>query len=181
MTTIFDEESDEAAAVRFETETAEVDEAIQGEAIPPGGDGTAATADESIPLESLVTPKLCGLLLSIPGAIRARQTGHEFWQLDEEEKSLLGEASHPLAVFLVRKYLGESIGMFTSTAVALMAVYGPREMREQQLKRKARGEEGPQPLRPNPPTSQAASPPSSASGDAARASNSDSFSVLFQE
>jgi hypothetical protein len=187
MTTIFDEESDDASNARFEAETAEVDVPIT-EAPQPGA---AQPDDEGIPLEGLVTPYVCGLLLSIPGAIRAKQTGLEFWRLDEEEINLLGAASQPLFVYLVRKYLGEGVGMFAATAVALAAVYSPRMIQEQQLKRKQRGEGGP--VYPNDPrnkrtsstgplpTSPVESAPSSGNEAAARASNRDSFSVNFQE
>jgi hypothetical protein len=180
MTTIFEEETDEAAEERFEAETQEVGAPIE-EAQPIGGE--AQPIDETPPLESLVTPHLCGLLLSIPGAIRARQTGLEFWRLSEEEIGLLGEASHPLAVWLVRKYLNESVGMFAATAVALAAVYSPRVIQEQQLKRKQKGEAGPvYPAdRQSPHHSPVESAPSSASADAASQWSSDNFSVPFQE
>jgi hypothetical protein len=88
-------------------------------------------------------------------------------------------------VYLVRRYLGEGVGMFAATAVALAAVYSPRVIQEQQIKRRNRGEDGPvypkDPARPTPPTSAAGSVRSSVSEDAARASNSDNFKVTFQE
>jgi hypothetical protein len=183
---IFDEESEEDSTSRFDHETAEVDSALEpeGEVIPPPhGDDSA---EDDFPLETLVTAEVCGLLFSIPGAIRARQTGHEFWLLDEEEKKLIGGASQPLMVYLVRKYLGEGVGMFAATAVALTAIYAPRQLREVQESRREKrnpgntSRESARPAQP-PPTSRAASPPSSASEDAGSQSSSGDWGIPFKE
>jgi hypothetical protein len=178
MTTIFDEETEEVSEARFDEETAAIG-GVPGEAEETGP--AAAPASEEVPLESLVTPHLCGLLLSLPGAIQARRTGHDFWLISDEEARLLGEASQPLAVYLVRKYLGEQIGMFASTVVAMTAVYAPRWMQEQQVQKKNRGEGGPVYPPPHPRSSPAGSAPSSASVDAVSPSNSENFSVPFRE
>jgi hypothetical protein len=179
MPTLFEEETDEISTARFDAETAEVDTPIEPEARPPMDDSQTASV-EAFPLETLITPTLCGLLLSLPGSIRARQTGREYWLLSDEEKDLLGQASQPLFVYLVRKYLGEGVGMFTATAVAMTAVYAPRLIRDQQEQRKNKGQGGPVPIRPR-PASAAGSQPSSASEAAVNPLNSDSFSVPFQE
>jgi len=180
---IFDEETEEESVSRFDTETAEVDSPLEpeGEVIPPSAADEAAA--ESLPLESLVTPQLCGLLMSLPGAVRARQTGHEFWNLSEEEKQLAGELSQPLMVYLVRRYLGDGVGMFAATAAILAAMYGPRQLREmqeqEQAKRNRTNQAGTSERKP--PTSQAAYPPSSENADAARAASNGGWGVHFQE
>jgi hypothetical protein len=175
---IFDEESEADSTARFDQETAEVDSPIEpeGEVIPPPhGDDTA---EDSFPLEALITPAICGLILSMPGMIQAKRTGHEWWKLDEEEKQLLGEASQPLAVYLVRKYLGEGVGMFAAAAVALTAVYAPRQIREMQ---EARDPASSAQSQPTPRSSQGGSRPSSVSEDAGSQSSSGDFSVPFRE
>lgn len=175
----YEDETDEEHRERFARETAEVDQPIEpAEVISPSpGDDQAA---EEFPLESVITVNLCGLLLSLPGAIRARQTGHLWWRLDDDEKQLLGEASQPLAIFLVRKYLGESIGIFTATAIALTAVYAPRQIREMQEKddpKKSKASAS----NPPPPNSPEASQPSSANVDVESPSNNDDWGVRFAE
>jgi hypothetical protein len=184
MTMIFDEESEQDSVDRFDAETAEVDSPLEpeGEVIPPMG---VPEAEDDFPLESLITPNLCGLLLSIPGAVQARQTGHEFWRLDAEEKELLGSASQPFAVWLVRRYLGEGVGMFAAVGVALAAVYAPRQIREMQERaaEKKAGRRSPpaENSAPNPRTSPAEYQQSSANGDVGSRWNNEGFSVPFQE
>lgn len=180
MTTIFDEETEEESAARFDQETAEVDGRIepQGEVIsPPQQD----EAEEAFPLESLITVELCGLLFSLPGIVRARQTGHEWWKLDDEEKTILGTASQPLVVYLVRRWLGEGVGMYAATAAALAAIYIPRQMREaqEQAEARRRGESA----RPNGsvPSSAAASPQSSVSEAVASPVSSGGWGIPFRE
>lgn len=174
---IFDEESEEDSVSRFDQETAEVDEPLEGEVIPPTDQ--EADAEDSFPLETLVTAEVCGLLFSIPGAVRARQTGHKFWLLDDEEKELIGKASQPLMVYLVRKYLGEGVGMFAATAVALTAIYAPRQLKEVQLHREEKRNPGRREAPP--PTSPGESQPSSESGDVGSQSNSGDWGVNFRE
>jgi hypothetical protein len=178
MSTIFDEETEEQATERFDRETAGIGGRMEpeGEVIPP------EQAEESFPLESLVTVELCGLLFSLPGSIRAKQTGHEFWKLDDEEKNLLGTASQPLMVYLVRRFLGEGVGMYAATAAALAAVYLPRQMREAQEQAAAK-KRGPGPAKPNGAAqpSQAEYPQSSASVDAASHASSADWGVPFRE
>ena len=182
MTTIYDEETEEDAAARFDRETAELGGRIEpeGEVIPPADEPDPA---DSFPLESLITVDLCGLLFSLPGSIQARRTGHDFWLLDQEEKTLIGTAAQPLCVYLVRRWLGDGIGMYAATAAATAAIYLPRQMREMQeqaaKRNRAQGD------RPAPseqaPSSTAGSPPSSVNGDAGSPTNSDEWGIPFRE
>jgi hypothetical protein len=185
MTTIFDEETEEQSADRFERETGGIGGRIEseGEVIPPPDPAD----EESFPLESLITVDLCGLLFSLPGSIRARQTGHEFWKLDQEEKTLIGTASQPLIVYLVRRWLGEGVGMYAATAAAAAAIYLPRQMREMQEqqaeKRRSTQAAGAPQSKPNgqaPPFS-AESPRSSANGDAENLASSAEWGIPFRE
>ena len=184
MTTIFDEETEEDSEARFDQETAFIGDPIEAEAevIPPIHQ---EEAEDAFPLDSLITVDLCGLLFSLPGSIRARQTGHAWWNLDEEEKTLIGEASKPLIVYLVRRYLGDGVGMYAATAAALAAVYLPRQMREvqEQAAKRNAAQGDPSVSRPNGsvPHSPAGSPPSSVNGDAANPANSGEWGVPFRE
>ena len=181
MTTIFDEETDEQSASRFDQETAEIDGRLEpeGEVIPPSDQ---PIAEDSFPLESLISIELCGLLFSLPGSIRAKQTGHDWWQLDQEEKTLIGTASQPLVVYLVRRWLGDGVGMYAATAAALAAVYLPRQMREMQEQAEKRNapQGGSKPngqAHPSP----AGSPPSSVNVDAASRVSSGEWGIPFRE
>jgi hypothetical protein len=187
MTTIFDEETEEQSAERFERETAGIGGRIepQGEVLPPPD---PAAEDDPFPLESLITVELCGLLFSLPGSIQARRTGHEFWLLDQEEKTLIGTASQPLMVYLVRRWIGDGIGMYAATAAAAAAIYLPRQMREtmEQAAEKRRAQRGPQDGPQDDPNdrvrrSSGESQPSSANGDAGNPANNDDWGIRFQE
>lgn len=182
MTTIFDEETEQASDERFERETAGVGQPLE----TPEGEVIAPPAPEpEVPLETLITPQLCGLIMSIPGLIRAKQTGHEWWKLDNEEKQLLGEAWQPFAVWAVRKYLGETVGMFTAAAVATVLVYSPRQIREMQERPSKRGPGAPPKSPPSQPPDRQDSPveyqPSSVNEDVGSPANSGGWHVNFQE
>jgi hypothetical protein len=182
MTTIFDEETEEQSDERFARETAEIGGSIEpeGEVIPPVQDD----GDDGFPLESLITIELCGLLFSLPGSMRARQTGHSWWQLEQEEKTLIGTATQPLMVYLVRRWLGDGVGMYAAATAAIAAVYLPRQMREmqEQADKRRRGGVDPQSTHNGQaPPSPEGSPRSSENGDAANHVSSDEWGVPFRE
>lgn len=65
MTTIFDEETEEESDARYAAETAGIKGRLepQGVTIPPE---QQEQAEDSMPLESLITVDLCGLLFLSP-------------------------------------------------------------------------------------------------------------------
>lgn len=127
----------------------------------------------------------------MPGNLQARRTGHEFWRLENEEKDLLGAASQPVLVYLVRKYLNDGVGMFAGLATALAAVYGPRQLMEMQEQAKEKKNPKPQqsaadpapphPSAPMPRPSNVTSRPSSVNAAAVSQSSNSEYQGFFNE
>lgn len=188
MITFEEEENEPARQESWEARTAEMEEPIDlgtGEVIPPGGEPTQEQNGD-FGYDRFVTPEFCATLLSMYGNRKARETGHDFWRPDEEEKNLLGETFQPLAAELVRRYLGDSGGIWGPTLLALTIVYMPRILREHRLqekekrdREKARRQQNGQ--EPTPPTSTEESAPSSDLEDAENQSNSSEYQSPFSE
>jgi len=167
---------EESVEERFARETAGVTEPtaepVVGEIVPPAA--ATEVEDGGLPLETFITDDFVGAIFALPGAMMARRTGHEFWQISEEEKNLLGLGAGPAVRALVRKYLSDSNGPMAAMGMVLGAVYAPKIMRESMERRR---KPTPRPSPPPPPNypQSAASPPSSGYEDAgSQESNFDS-------
>jgi len=136
----------------------------EGEIIPPENQAPTDWID------LMITPQIVGLLLAMPGSIMARKTGEEWWQINAEEKELLGEAATPGIRFAVRKYLSESVGPWAGLATAAGIVYGPRMVREA-MERKERESKPKPPL--NRHSEKASASSSAKEGAASPGANSD--------
>lgn len=163
--------SDEDVTARFAQETAAVSdpvaEPVVGDILPPGAEGEEPEPD--FPLESFITEEFVGLILSMPGKIMARRTGHEWWSPDKNEVALLGKGATPAVRYLLEKYITGGTGPFAALGMVLGVVYAPKVMREQMESRaeKSSGSEQRQSYQ-----REDASPPLSESPAAASRTNS---------
>jgi len=155
---------DQSAEQRFAAETANVtdpaNEPIVSEIIPPGAGGEEP---DSFDLGQFITEEFIAAILSLPGNIMARRTGHEWWKPDQDEADLLGKGGAPAARALLAKYIGEQSGPFAALGMAMGVVYAPKLMREQ-MERKREKEK---------PTSRDQRPDSRTSAESPRSSDSE--------
>jgi hypothetical protein len=162
--------SSEDVTARFAQETAGVSdpvaEPVVGDILPPGTE--AQEPEPDFPLESFITEEFVGMILSMPGKIMARRTGHEWWSPDENEVALLGKGATPAVKYLLEKYITGGTGPFAALGMVLGVVYAPKLMREQMERRaeKSSGSEQRQSYQRG-----GASPPSSESPGAANPTN----------